>query len=235
MRRTARTRPGARPAPLYCPKRPSRRRQEPPRRPGSTPHTGNWEGRAGRGGCWRLGWRRATPCLATAAVFVLQAWNWDASTSPRWLFLSAATVLAALVTAGALLSLSPPRRWLEVAIGLAAVAPLGVLLAADGRVANAPFSPGPPACGRCSSWPSSPWPAASGSSRAWPTPPGGRWRWDSSAAAWGSWPFNSTAPTERALTFSSSTSFRGWHWAARPSCCAGCFPPRVSRHEAVGR
>jgi hypothetical protein len=89
-----------------------------------------------------LGLAAGNALLATAAVFVLQAWNWDASTSPRWLFLTTATVLAALVTAGALLSLSPPRRWLEVAIGLAAVAPLGVLLAADGRVANTPFLAG---------------------------------------------------------------------------------------------
>jgi uncharacterized membrane protein YhfC len=80
--------------------------------------------------------------LATATVFVLEAWNWNASTSPRWLFLAAATVLAALVTAGALLALAPGRRWLQLAVGLAAVAPLSVLLASDGRVADSPFLAG---------------------------------------------------------------------------------------------
>jgi len=89
-----------------------------------------------------LGLAAANACLATAAVFVLKAWNWQLSTSPRWLFLGAATVLAALATAGALLALSPTRRWLKVAMGLAAVAPLCVLLAADGRVANSPFLAG---------------------------------------------------------------------------------------------
>jgi len=84
----------------------------------------------------------ANALLATAAVFLLEAWNWEASTSPRWLFLSTVTVLGVLVTAGALLALSPTRRWLEVAIGLAAVAPLAVLLAADGRVLNSPFLAG---------------------------------------------------------------------------------------------
>jgi hypothetical protein len=89
-----------------------------------------------------LGLAAANALLATAAVFVLEAWNWEASTSPRWLFLFAATVLAALVTAGALLALAPGRRWQKVAVGLAAVAPLSVLLAADGRVANSPFLAG---------------------------------------------------------------------------------------------
>jgi hypothetical protein len=89
-----------------------------------------------------LGLAAANALLATASVFVLEAWNWQASTAPRWLFLSAATVLAALVTAGALLALAPGRRWLQVAVGLAAVAPLSVLLAADGRVANSPFLAG---------------------------------------------------------------------------------------------
>jgi hypothetical protein len=89
-----------------------------------------------------LGLAGANALLATAAVFVLQAWNWEASTSPRWLFLGAVTVLLALVTAGALLALAPSRRWLQVAVGLAAVAPLSVLFAADGRVANGPFLAG---------------------------------------------------------------------------------------------
>jgi len=89
-----------------------------------------------------LGLSAANALLVTTAVFVLEAWNWEASTSPRWLFLGAATVLAALATTGALLALSPSRRWLEVSIGLAAVAPLGVLLAADGRVASGPFLAG---------------------------------------------------------------------------------------------
>jgi hypothetical protein len=89
-----------------------------------------------------LGLTAANALLATVAVFVLEAWNWEASTSPRWLFLSAATVLAALATAGALLALAPARRWLEVAIGLGAVAALSVLLAADGRASNGPFSAG---------------------------------------------------------------------------------------------
>lgn len=81
----------------------------------------------------------ANALLATVAVFVLEAWNWDASTSPHWLFLSAATVLAVLVTAGAWLALAPGRRWPKDVLGLAALAPLVVLFAADGRAANTRF------------------------------------------------------------------------------------------------
>jgi hypothetical protein len=91
-----------------------------------------------------LGLAGANALLATAAVFILQAWNWEASTSPRWLFLCAATVLAALVTAGALLALAPGRRWLRAAIGLASVAPLAVLLAANGRASRGAFGAGAP-------------------------------------------------------------------------------------------
>lgn len=84
----------------------------------------------------------ANALLAMAAVFALEAWNWDASTSPRWLFLSAATVLALLVTPGAWLALAPGRRWPRAALGLGALAPLAVLLAADGRAANTRFLQG---------------------------------------------------------------------------------------------
>jgi hypothetical protein len=80
--------------------------------------------------------------LATAAVFVLEAWNWEISTSPRWLFLSTATLLTLLVTAGAWLALAPRRRWLNAALGLAALAPLAVLLAADGRAVDTDFLQG---------------------------------------------------------------------------------------------
>jgi hypothetical protein len=80
--------------------------------------------------------------LATAAVFVLQAWNWDVSTSPRWLFLTAVSVLGLGVTAGALFALLPGRQWQRLGRVLAAVAPLAVLLAADGRAAGGSFLDG---------------------------------------------------------------------------------------------
>jgi hypothetical protein len=80
--------------------------------------------------------------LATAAVFVLKAWNWDVSTTPRWLFLTAATVLALGVTAGAVLALRPGRLGQRLGRVLAAVAPLAVLLAADGRAASGRFAEG---------------------------------------------------------------------------------------------
>ena len=89
-----------------------------------------------------LGLAAANALLATVAVFVLEAWNWDASTSPHWLFLMAAGVLAFVVTAGAWLALAPGRRWPKGALGLAALVPLVVLLAADGRAANPRFLQG---------------------------------------------------------------------------------------------
>jgi hypothetical protein len=84
----------------------------------------------------------ANGLLAAATLTALEPWNWGVSTSPHWLFLSAAILLAALVTLGALLALAPARRWLLSALGLAALAPLAVLLAGDGRVANARFLDG---------------------------------------------------------------------------------------------
>jgi Negative regulator of sigma F len=80
--------------------------------------------------------------LAAAAIRVLEPWNWGVSTSPHWLFLGAAFLLGALVTLGSVWALSPARRWLSGAVALAFAAPLVVLLAADGRVANLRFSDG---------------------------------------------------------------------------------------------
>jgi Negative regulator of sigma F len=84
----------------------------------------------------------ANGLLAAATVTALEPWNWTVSTSPHWLFICAALLLAALVTLGALLALAPARRWLLSALGLAALAPVAVLLAGDGRAANARFLDG---------------------------------------------------------------------------------------------
>jgi hypothetical protein len=77
--------------------------------------------------------------LAGAAVAELEPWNWVASTSPRWLFVGAATVLAALITLGVVWAFSPGRDALWGGLFLAAVAPLAILVAADGNAANARF------------------------------------------------------------------------------------------------
>lgn len=84
----------------------------------------------------------ANAVLVLASVSVLEPWNWAVSTSPRWLFLAVAALLGALVTAGTLLALAPGRRWPRAALALAALAPLAVLLGADGRAANAHFLEG---------------------------------------------------------------------------------------------
>jgi hypothetical protein len=89
-----------------------------------------------------LGLAALNTLWAAAAVFVLQAWNWDVSTAPRWLFLSVASTLALGVTAGAVLALVPGRQWQRLGRLLAAVAPLAVLLAADGRAAGGRFFEG---------------------------------------------------------------------------------------------
>jgi len=89
-----------------------------------------------------LGLAALNALLATAAVFVLRAWNWDVSIAPRWLFLIAASTLALGVTAGAVFALLPGRQWQRLGRVLAAVAPLAVLLAADGRAAGDRFFEG---------------------------------------------------------------------------------------------
>lgn len=89
-----------------------------------------------------LGLGAANAVLAVAAVTVLEPWNWEASTSAHWLFLAAALVLAALVTAGALLAFAPGRSGLKAALALAALAPVAVLLAGDGHAANPRFVDG---------------------------------------------------------------------------------------------
>jgi hypothetical protein len=93
---------------------------------------------------WALafGLGAANALLAVAAVSILEAQNWKLSTSPHWLFLSAAAVLALLLTAGAWLALAPARRWLYAALALAVLAPLFVLLAADGRATHMRFLQG---------------------------------------------------------------------------------------------
>ncbi len=84
----------------------------------------------------------ANVALAVAAVALLQSWNWEVSTSPRSLLLGAALLLAALVTAGAVLAFAPARPWRRASLALAALAPVAVLLAADGRAANGHFLQG---------------------------------------------------------------------------------------------
>lgn len=84
----------------------------------------------------------ANALLAALAVALLEPWNWGTSTSPAWLFLGAAALLLLLMTAGAFLAFGPRRRWRDGALGLSALAGAGVLLAADGRAANAHFLDG---------------------------------------------------------------------------------------------
>jgi Negative regulator of sigma F len=91
---------------------------------------------------WAGALAAANAVLAAIAVTILGPWNWDVSSTPHWLFLSAATALAALVTAGVLLAFAPGRLFLSFALGLAALAPFAVLLAADGRKANTHFLDG---------------------------------------------------------------------------------------------
>jgi hypothetical protein len=81
----------------------------------------------------------ANAVLAAASVRALEPWNWDASTSPHWLFVAIAALLAGLATFGVGWALAPGRVRVRVALLLAALAPLGVLVAADGQVANDPF------------------------------------------------------------------------------------------------
>jgi len=80
--------------------------------------------------------------LAAVAITVLQPWNWGVSTSPHWLFLGGALLLAALVTIGAVWAQAPARASLVGALALAALAPGAVLLSADGQVANRRFLDG---------------------------------------------------------------------------------------------
>jgi hypothetical protein len=81
----------------------------------------------------------ANALLAAAAVRALEPWNWEISASPHWLFVAVAAVLAVLATVGVGWALAPGRGRLRVALLLASLAPLGVLGAADGHVANDPF------------------------------------------------------------------------------------------------
>ena len=86
-----------------------------------------------------LGLALGNAVLAVSATAVLVPTNWATSTSPRWLFLTAFAVLAALAIGGVFLVLAPRRRWLDVALGLAVLAPVTLLVAADGRVAGQHF------------------------------------------------------------------------------------------------
>lgn len=92
---------------------------------------------------WALaaGLAGANALLAAAAVATLEPWNWDGSRSGHGRLLGATALLAALVTVGALLALAPRQRWLRGVLGLAALAPVGVLLTTGG-VATHPFLAG---------------------------------------------------------------------------------------------
>ncbi len=88
---------------------------------------------------WGLaaGLAAANAALAAATTVLLVPTNWKASTSPHWLLVAAVVVLAALALGGIFLALAPRRFWLDGALGLAALAPVAVLLAGDGH-AGAP-------------------------------------------------------------------------------------------------
>lgn len=89
-----------------------------------------------------MGLAAANAVLAVVGTAVLVPTNWVASTSPHWLLLLAVVVLTALVTGGTFLALAPRRRWLAGALGLAALAPVVVLLAGDGHAALPHFLDG---------------------------------------------------------------------------------------------
>jgi hypothetical protein len=91
---------------------------------------------------WPLALSLANAVVAASAVVFLEPTNWQASTSPHWRLLSTTLVLAALAILGALLTLGPRRRPLALALALAALAPVAVLWAADGRAAGRPFMAG---------------------------------------------------------------------------------------------
>jgi len=93
---------------------------------------------------WGLaaGLAAANTVLAVVGTAVLVPTNWEASTTPRWLFLAAVAVLGALAVGGAVLALAPRRLWLDGALILAALAPVAVLLAGDGHAAAPHFLDG---------------------------------------------------------------------------------------------
>ncbi len=95
---------------------------------------------------WGLaaGLAAANAALAVAGTVLLVPTNWEASTSPHWLLVAAVVALAALAVGGIFLALAPRRRWLEGAFGVAALAPIALLLAADGHAAAPHFLDGMP-------------------------------------------------------------------------------------------
>ena len=80
--------------------------------------------------------------LAAAAVFILQAGNWQASAARHGLLLTAGIWLAVLATLGALFALAPRRQWVWAVYGLAAGAPPLVLLSVGGRLSAEPLLAG---------------------------------------------------------------------------------------------
>lgn len=91
---------------------------------------------------WPLLLALGNAALAVGAVAVLEPWNWEVSESPRWLLAAAAACLAALGTLGIWLASAPPSPRFQGALLLALAAPLAVLVASDGRVANDRFLDG---------------------------------------------------------------------------------------------
>ena len=93
-------------------------------------------------------WRRAAALAAanvvlatTGAAFLVPS-NWGVSTTPRWLFLAAVALLGAVAVAGVFLTLAPRRSSPRGGLALALLAPVAVLLAADGQAADRPFLAG---------------------------------------------------------------------------------------------
>lgn len=80
--------------------------------------------------------------LAAAAIAVLGPSNWEVSRSGNGMLVAAMAWLTALAAGGVLLALAPRRRGLGVVLGLAALAPLPVLLTAGGHVASQPLVAG---------------------------------------------------------------------------------------------